>query len=169
MRYSGLRISDAVSLSTNRITDDKLFLYTQKTGTAVNTVLPPFLVRELAATVRVTNKLYFWSGNGALETAVKDWQARIRKLFDLAGVDKGDNFMVSHRFRDTFAVECLLAGVPLERVSILLGHSSVKVTERHYAPWIQKRQQQLEADLRSMWANEQTGTNQVQSKNARPN
>ena len=169
MRYSGLRISDAVSLSTNRITDDKLFLYTQKTGTAVNTVLPPFLVRELAATVRVTNKLYFWSGNGALETAVKDWQARIRKLFDLAGVDKGDNFMVSHRFRDTFAVECLLAGVPLERVSILLGHSSVKVTERHYAPWIQKRQQQLEADLRSMWANDQTGTNQVQTKNARPN
>ena len=37
-------------------------------------------------------------------------------------------------FRDTFAVECLLAGVPLERVSVLLGHASVKVTERHYAP-----------------------------------
>ena len=59
--------------------------------------------------------------------------------------------------RDTFAVECLLGGVPLERVSVLLGHSSVKVTERHYAPWVRKRQQQLEANLRSMWANEQTG------------
>jgi integrase len=62
-------------------------------------------------------------------------------------------------FRDTFAVECLLAGVPLERVSVLLGHSSAKVTERHYVPWVQKRQQQLEADLRSIWANDQTGTN----------
>jgi hypothetical protein len=50
MRYAGLRISDAVKLSTDRITDDKLFLYTQKTGTAVYTVLPPFAVKELAAT-----------------------------------------------------------------------------------------------------------------------
>jgi hypothetical protein len=71
--------------------------------------------------------------------------------------DKGENFIVSHRLRDTFAVECLLAGVPLERVSILLGHSTVKVTERHYAPWIQKRQQQLEADLRAMWSNDEQG------------
>ena len=93
------------------------------------TVLPPFVVKELAATPRVTNKLYFWSGNGELETAVKDWQTKIRTLFDLSGVDKGENFMVSHRLRDTFAVECLLAGVPLERVSILLGHSTIKVTE----------------------------------------
>ena len=169
MRYAGLRISDAVNLSVSRITDDKLFLYTQKTGTPVYTVLPPFVVTALAATPRITRKLYFWSGHGELETATKDWQGRIRKHIDLAGVDKGANFLVSHRFRDTFAVELLLAGVPLERVSILLGHSSVKVTERHYAPWVQKRQQQLEADLRSMWANEQTGTNQVQSKNARPN
>lgn len=169
MRYSGLRISDAVNLSTDRITDDKLFLYTQKTGTAVNTVLPPFVVKELAATPRVTDKLYFWSGNGELETAVKDWQAKIRTLFDLSGVDKGENFMVSHRLRDTFAVECLLAGVPLERVSILLGHSTIKVTERHYAPWIQKRQQQLEADLRAMWSNDDQGTKEVQPQNRRPN
>jgi integrase len=169
MRYSGLRISDAVNLSTDRITDDKLFLYTQTTGTAVYTVLPPFVVKELAATPRVTDKLYFWNGNGELETAVKDWQAKIRTLFDLAGVDKGENFMVSHRLRDTFAVECLLAGVPLERVSILLGHSTIKVTERHYAPWIQKRQQQLEADLRAMWSNDEQGTKEVQPQNGRPN
>ena len=54
--------------------------------------------------------------------------------------------------RDTFAVELLLAGVPLERVSILLGHSSVKVTEKHYAPWIREKQEQTEADVRRTWA-----------------
>lgn len=43
-------------------------------------------------------------------------------------------------FRDTFAVEMLLAGVPLEQVSILLGHKSVKITEKHYAPWVKARQ-----------------------------
>ena len=62
-------------------------------------------------------------------------------------------FSYAHRFRDTFSVELLQAGVPLERVSVFLGHSSVKVTERQYASWVQKRQQ-LEADLRSKWANE---------------
>ncbi|MCY4597994.1 MAG: tyrosine-type recombinase/integrase [Bryobacterales bacterium] len=40
-----------------------------------------------------------------------------------------------HRLRDTFAVELLLAGVLIQDVSILLGHSSVATTERYYAPW----------------------------------
>jgi integrase len=45
-------------------------------------------------------------------------------------------------FRDTYAVELLLAGVPVDQVSLLLGHSSVKITERHYAPFCKARQQQ---------------------------
>jgi len=57
----------------------------------------------------------------------------------------------AHRFRDTFAVELLLSGVPLERVSVLLGHSSVKITERHYAPWVLERQEQMEEDVRRAW------------------
>ena len=76
----------------------------------------------------------------------------------------------AHRFRDTFAVELLLAGVPLERVSILLGHTSVKVTERHYSPWIRERQEQAEADVRRTWAQdpiallETKGTPEVHGK-----
>src|SRR5712691_11727123 len=35
LRYSGLRIQDAACLSRARLNDDKLFLYTQKTGTPV--------------------------------------------------------------------------------------------------------------------------------------
>ena len=38
-----------------------------------------------------------------------------------------------HRLRDTFAVRKLLAGMQLEDVSRLLGHSSVKVTEAYCA------------------------------------
>jgi hypothetical protein len=41
----------------------------------------------------------------------------LASLFKLAGVQRGH----AHRFRDTLAVELLLAGVPLERVSMLLG------------------------------------------------
>ena len=54
-------------------------------------------------------------------------------------------------FRDTFAVELLNRGVPIDRVSLLLGHSSVKVTERHYAPFVKERQQQLEVYARLAW------------------
>jgi integrase/recombinase XerD len=55
-------------------------------------------------------------------------------------------------FRDTFAVSLLLKGVSLESVSKLLGHSSIKITERHYAPWVKARQEQLEAEVRRIWS-----------------
>jgi integrase len=94
-------------------------------------------------------KLYwFWSGTGRVENNSETWRRRIKRVFRFAGIKHGD----PHRFRDTFAVELLLAGVPLERVSVLLGHSSVKVTERHYAPWVRARQEHLEADLARSWA-----------------
>ena len=71
----------------------------------------------------------------------------MKRIFDLAGIKNGH----SHRFRDTFATALLLEGVPLERVAVLLGHSSIKVTEKHYAPWVRARQEQLEADVRRTW------------------
>jgi integrase len=46
--------------------------------------------------------------------------------------------------RDTFAVEMLLAGVPLEKVSKLLAHESILMTEKYYAKWTASRRQQLE-------------------------
>jgi integrase/recombinase XerD len=45
----------------------------------------------------------------------------------------------------------LLAGVPLDRVSVLLGHASIRITERHYAPWVRARQEQAEAYVRRVW------------------
>jgi len=53
--------------------------------------------------------------------------------------------------RDTFAVSLLLKGVSLHSVSKVLGHSSIKITERHYAPWVKARQDQLEAEVRRIW------------------
>jgi hypothetical protein len=49
-------------------------------------------------------------------------------------------------------------GVPLDQVS-LLGHSSIKITERHYAPWVQSRQTRMEELVRATW--EALGTYQV--------
>jgi integrase/recombinase XerD len=96
-------------------------------------------------------------------------------LIELANVSKGQGSMLSHRFRDTFSVELLLAGVPIERVAILLGHQSVRITEKHYSPWIRSRQEQLEADVQRAWAedpviaSQMAGTKQVQFPRQRVN
>jgi hypothetical protein len=52
-------------------------------------------------------------------------------------------------------------GVPIERVSVLFGHSSIKVTEKYYSPWVRARQEQLEADVRRSWAPPEHGTRPV--------
>jgi integrase/recombinase XerD len=53
-----------------------------------------------------------------------------------------------HRLRDTFAVRMLVRGVALEDVSQLLGHSSIAVTQKHYAPWVPSRRLRLEGTVR---------------------
>lgn len=62
-----------------------------------------------------------------VETIVGSWRKRLAKLFRLAEIEHGH----PHRLRHTLAVELLLSGVPIERVSILLGHQSVRVTEKY--------------------------------------
>jgi integrase/recombinase XerD len=171
LRYTGMRIGDATSLTAERVDGNKLFLYTQKTGVPVNTVLPDFVVKALDATPKTTEKHFFWDGELKLETIVGSWRKRLTRLFELAEVENGH----PHRFRDTFAVELLLTGVPIERVSVLLGHQSVRITERHYSPWVRSRQEQLEADLTHAWSrdpvilSETGGTRGVHGRNRRPN
>ena len=148
LRYSGMRIGDAVACGVDRIDGDKLFLYTQKTGVPVHCVLPAFVIRELEAAPKSSEGYFFWTGKSKLHSAIGKWQRRLQNLFKLAEVKGGH----AHRFRDTFAVELLLAGVPLERVSVLLSHQSIRITERHYSPWVRSRQDQLEQDLRRAWS-----------------
>jgi integrase len=142
-----MRIDDTVKCGVDRIDANKLFLYTQKTGVPVHRVLPDFVIRELDAAPKSSEGHFFWTGKSKPHRAIGKWQRRLQTLFELAKVQGGH----AHRFRDTFAVELLLAGVPLERVSVLLGHQSVRITERHYSPWVRSRQEQLEQDLRRVW------------------
>jgi integrase len=60
------------------------------------------------------------------------------------------------RIRHTFAVSLLQKGVSIEIVSVRLAHSSMRVTERHYAPCVKARQEQLEAAVRKAWCQVRT-------------
>jgi integrase len=89
----------------------------------------------------------FWSDESKTGSATGDWQRALKGVFKEAKIPDGH----AHLFRDTFAMGLLQAGVPMDRVSALLGHSSIKVTEKHYSPWVRARQEQLEADVRRGW------------------
>lgn len=152
LRHSGLRIGDAVSLKRERVSEGKLFLYTAKTGTPVWLPLPG--VVDAALSEVPSNNYFFWSGSGLLKSAVADWQRSLRRLFGIARIEGGH----AHRFRDTFAIGLLIAGVPIEDVSILLGHQSLAITLKHYSPWVRARQQKLEAAVMSSWRKAEPAT-----------
>jgi site-specific recombinase XerD len=162
LRYSGLRIRDVVTLSRDRISGDKLFLYAGKSGTPVWCPLPPATIAALDL-IPLKGDYFFWTGTSKPKSAVGNWQRTLKRVFNLAGVPTGH----AHRFRHTFAVELLQAGVPVERVAVMLGHRSVKVTEKYYSAWNRTRQEQLEADVRQTWVDaptEMKGTQQVHEK-----
>jgi integrase/recombinase XerD len=146
MMTSGLRLGDAVSLAREKIRGGRLYLRTAKTGTDVSIPLPPETLTALAA-IPHESTYYFWTGKSKKTTLVKDWDFVLRKLFILSGVVGGH----SHRLRHTFSVNLLQAGVSIESVATLLGHRSIRITERHYAAWVQERQNKLELDVQKAW------------------
>ena len=144
LRYSGLRIGDAISLTSDKINDGKLMLYTAKAGVPVWLPLPDEVLESLRSVS--SSDRFFWSGNGLLKSAVADWQRSLKRLFKLAGV-KGH----AHMFRHTLAVDLLRHGVSLENVAAILGNS-VRVCEKHYAPFVKARQVALEKEIKKIWS-----------------
>jgi integrase/recombinase XerD len=157
MRYSGLAIRDAVTLERAEIQHDaKRGIYRvttsrQKTGTHVSVPIPADVAKELLALTNDNPRFLFWTGESG-ETIAKTWANRyIRPLFEAANIPCGGH-MLSHRLRDTFAVDLLQKGVPMEEVSKLLGHESIRTTEKHYAKWVKGRQDRLDALVTGAWA-----------------
>ncbi len=59
LRHSGMRIGDVISLSSDRISSNRLFLYTQKIGVPLSTVLPDCVLRMLDETPRAAGNYFF--------------------------------------------------------------------------------------------------------------
>lgn len=158
MRHSGLAIRDALTLERGEIQHDaakgvyRIVTARQKTRTHVSVPIPPDVAGEILEVLNGNPRFVFWSGNGSEESITKNWaKYYIAPVFKKAGL-AGEGHMMSHRLRDTFAVELLGKGVPMEEVSKLLGHESIRTTERHYAKWAQGRQNRLDALVMSTWA-----------------
>jgi integrase/recombinase XerD len=179
MRWTGLRIRDAVTLERDRLSRDpldgteRIMLYQAKTGEPVYCPIPPHvaeLLRAVPPGPAPNQKYFFWSGNGLPKSAVANWQRSYRKLFRLAHLCDNDDRPKRchpHMFRDTFAVESLVAGMRVEEVSMLLGHKSVKVTEKHYLPWVRARQTTLTESAKMAWAKQGIIKSETEGKRSR--
>ncbi len=170
LRWSGLRAGDAACLQKRKLRDDdSLVLYQakvkRKASAPVYVLLPSDEANELrsAPPGSVTHPDYFfWSCRSKRKSEVSNWEkifakvvATAREKFPALFIESNGQLKPAHlhMMRDTFAVEYLLAGMPLEEVSRLLGHSNVLITQKHYAPWVLQRQQRLAASQRAAWAN----------------
>jgi integrase/recombinase XerD len=160
MRWSGLSIMDALTLRRDELKLDsnkgihKVVTKRTKTGTHVSVPLPAELSAELLGVPNNNQDYFFWSGTGSKKSITGNWGKRfIVPAFKAAGIDRPGH-MLAHRLRDTFAVDLLQKGVPLEEVSKLLGHTSIKTTERAYAPWVRGRQDRLDALVMATWSEE---------------
>jgi integrase/recombinase XerD len=153
MRWTGLRISDAVRIKTEDIKVDVLYVLTKKSKVPVQLPLPAELMELLNKLTPYEGGYLFWNrrnGESDIKTAEHNFGHTISKLFAKAGV-KDNVQQVSHRFRNTFAVHLLMKGVPLETVSLLLGHQNVQTTENYYADYSRGYMDRAERMLRKVW------------------
>lgn len=140
LAYSGLRISDAVQLKRSALDGHgRLMIRVMKTRVPLYVPLPA-IARAALAALPVESPYFFWSGTAKLATAVGSARRTIDCVTHLAGVANGH----PHRFRDTFAVGLLVAGEDLRTVQLLLGHESIRTTEKHYAPYVAAMQRRLD-------------------------
>src|SRR5579862_3237318 len=136
MLETGLRIGDAATISRDRFvkygSEWQLQLRTAKTGTDVLIPIRNQLVKAIRA---LPGEFPFWSGDSSAADCTSVWQEAYRKLFTHAKISGH-----AHRFRHTFAKNLLVKQVPIETVSVLLGHTKIAITEKHYARFVPERQ-----------------------------
>ena len=140
MRYSGLAMMDAATLERAALQGSgELVLRRSKSGELVTVLLPDGAVAALDGIAQLPRKHFFWTGTSLPTTVAKYWRGRLKAVAAAAGVEG----FHPHRLRDSFAVELLLAGMCMDDVSTLLGHSSVRTTEKYYSPWNRARRSRL--------------------------
>jgi integrase/recombinase XerD len=83
MRWSGLRISDALTVAKNRIIGNRFTLRTVKNGTKLTVILPDHVVTALHALSQrptIDPRYFFWSGKSEVKSLTGQWQRKLGRL-----------------------------------------------------------------------------------------
>ena len=154
MRWSGLAIRDACTLRRDALIPSKdgtrynVVTKRLKTGVPVSVPVPLGVATEILAFQK--GEYLLWDSERWTARAFSQYAGlEIAAVFFRACITCGH--MVSHRLRDTFAVDLLEKGVPLEAVSKMLGHKNISTTENHYAQWVKGRQDRLDNLVTATW------------------
>jgi integrase len=132
--WTGLRIADLAQLRRSQYDGNSGYLtlrHTQKTKVPIRVKLRQEAADALRALPVEHPDFYCWNGTSDLNTVCTSLQETLGTISRLAGIH-----VHAHRFRDTFASELLLPGADLRTVQLLLGHKSIKTTEKHYAHFV---------------------------------
>lgn len=121
--YTGLAYCDFSRFSRKWVvkSNGKLYLHGERSKTG-NEFILPFTPKAKAIADRF-NYTFPVIGINYYNTMLKD----IQKMADL------EINLTTHLARRTFGQTMIDAGIPLEVVSTMLGHSCTKMTEKHYA------------------------------------
>jgi integrase/recombinase XerD len=145
LRWTGMRIGDAVQLEDAKIIDGQITIRTTKTGQRVSIPIHPEAKAALEK-IKNGNRFYFWSGEGTLKSAVSAWERTIKRLYKIT------KFRChAHRFRHNLATELLAKGIPVSEVAAILGNSP-KMIEKVYSQWIPGRQDSINESVKATWA-----------------
>ena len=146
--FTGLRKGDILALRPEALDFERhvVRIMMQKTGDPVEIPMHPMLESILLGvlTARETPGLYvFMSSRPARKTGettrLTDIKNAFRGALERSGLaDRGYCF---HDIRRTFASTLYRSGVPLLTVSKLLGHRSVKTTERYLGVKLEEKRQ----------------------------
>lgn len=143
MRYTGLRISDVMTLARDRVKDGMIHLHTQKTAGVVRLPVPVELRRALdeLPVPRASGKgcpYFLWNGHTSRRQIVTMGHKTLAAVFKKAGVANAR----THRFRHSLATEILAKGGTIQDVADVLGISS-HVAAKHYAKWNRARDERI--------------------------
>lgn len=148
--YTGLRVSDAVQLSRDRIdAQGRLFMKILKTGEPIYLKLKPCVLQaleELPVAENLRPGYFFWPRESNLESACSRYRHTLKFIERHAGVPD----VRPHRFRDTFAKAVLDMGHPISTLQLLLGHKEVSTTERYYRHFSRQQQNLMDAAIDSL-------------------
>ena len=159
MRYAGLRISDAVTLSRDHIKGTRLEKRAVKNHRLLRVELPTVVLTALGMlphpkAAAQDSRLFFSSGKASLRSLVKGAARMMAAVFKRSGVERAH----CHRFRHTLASELLGRGGTLEVVAAILGDSPATI-RRYYAKWTPEYQSRQDALIRTIH-----GTNLAQAE-----